>query len=328
MNKHSIDRRHFIASAGALAAAACAFPAAAQSLKGPVRLVVGFPPGGAADMIARALAEPLKAALGTTVIVDNKPGAGGRLAADYVRNAPADGSVLLVTPASVLTMAPHLYKSVRYELVRDFQPLLPLARLDLGLYAGPGTPASVRTLPDLVKWMQDNPKARSCGVPGIGSTPHMAAELIGRQTGLNWQLVPYQGDAPSFLALLSGEIPVGVSSLAGGIEHLRAGKLRMLALTGSDRSAVMPDIPTLKEAGYDIVVEDRHSVIAPKSLPAPLAATLKQAIAGAMQSRDVGDLLQRLSLQRAAPTDDFAAVLKADSDRWAAAARSLNLALE
>lgn len=322
-----LGRRQFMAGAGALAAS-CAWPAAAQTVKGTVKLVVGYPPGGPADVIARALAEPLKTSLATNVIVENRPGAGGRLAAEQLRSAAPDGTTLLVTPASVLTMAPHLYKSVRYDVSRDFLPLLPLARLDLGLYAGPGTPANVKTVADLVKWMQDNPKSRNCGMPGAGSTPHLAAELIGRQTKLDWLLVPYQGDAPHFVALLGGEVPVGIGSLAGGMEHLRAGKLRMLALTTSERSSFMPDIPTFTQSGYDIVVEDRHSVIAPKGMSAAQADKLRQVLYEALMSKEVGDLLQRMALQRSAPVDDFPAQMKAESERWAALAKSLNLSFE
>jgi len=325
---HSIDRRRFMTGAAAFAGVAWVLPAPAQQVKGPVRLVVGYPPGGPADVLARALAEPMRNALGATVIVDNRPGAGGRIAADHVRSSLADGSTLLVSPASVLTMAPHLYKSTRYDLVRDFLPLLPLARLDLGLYAGPGAPANIKTVADMVKWLQDSPQSRSCGIPGAGSTPHLAAELIGRQTKLDWQIVPYQGDAPNFMALLGGEVPVAVSSLAGGMEHLRAGKLRLLALTTSERSSFVPEVPTLGQAGYDIVVEDRHCVIAPKGLPAPLAARLRQVLAEALQSKDVGDVLQRMSLQRAAPVEEFAGLLKAESDRWAAVAKTLNISFD
>lgn len=323
---NDMNRRHLLAGGAALAAA-WTWPAAAQTIKGTVKLVVGYPPGGPADVLARALAEPLKAALGTLVLVDNRPGAGGRVAAEQVRHAPPDGTTLLVTPASVLTMAPHLYKSVRYD-IQDFLPLLPLARLDLGLYAGPATPASVKTVADMVKWMQDNPDRRVCSIPGPGSTPHMAAELIGRQTKLNWQLIPYQGDAPNFVALLGGEVPVGISSLAGGMEHLRAGKLRLLALTTSERSSFMPDVPTLKDSGYDIVVEDRHCVVAPKGLPAPTAAMLRQTLQQILASREVGDLLQRMALQRAAPVADFPAQMQAESERWAAVAKSLNISFE
>ena len=135
-----ITRRKILGAASA-SAAFLATPSWAQP-KGPVKLVVGYPPGGPADVIARAMVESLKASLGVSVVVDNRPGAGGRVAADQVRNAATDGSVLLVTPASVLTLAPHLFKSVRYELERDFTPLVPIARLDLGIYVGAGTPES------------------------------------------------------------------------------------------------------------------------------------------------------------------------------------------
>ena len=318
-----LNRRHFTLGA----AAALAGPAFAQQ-RGTLRLVVGFPPGGPADVLARAIAEPMKSSLGGNVIVDNKPGAGGRIAAELVRNAAPDGNTLLVTPASVVTMAPHLFKSVRYEVSRDFLALAPIARLDLGLYAGPGVPDNLRTLPEVVKWMQDNPARRVCGIPGPGSTPHLAALLIGRQTRLDWQLVPYQGDAPSFVALLAGEIPVYLGSLAGGMEFLKAGRLRMLGLTTGERSAFVPEIPTVTQAGYDVVVEDRHSVLAPRQTPDAVLAPVRQALLQALATREVGDVLQRMSLQRSAPVADFPALMKAETERWERTIKALNISME
>ena len=322
----NLIRRSF-ALCAASAAAALTLPAFAQQ-RGITRLVVGFPPGGAADVLARALLDPMKASLGTQMIVDNHAGAGGRIAADLTRNAPADGSMLLVSPASIITLAPHLYKSVRYELTRDFQPIAPIARLDLGVYAGPGAPENIGTLPELVKWLQANPGKRSCGITGVGSTPHLAALLLGRAAKADWQPVPYQGDAPAFFALLAGEIPVCVASLAGGIEHVRAGKLRLLALTSNERSSFVPDVPTLTQAGYDVVVADRHSLFAPRQTPASVVAPIRAALEQALNSREVGEAMQRMSLQRASAVPDFAAQLKAESEGWERAVKAFNINLE
>lgn len=321
-----LNRRAFSLGATSLAGA-LAMPALAQT-RGAVRLVVGFPPGGPADVIARALVEPMKNALGGAVIVENRPGAGGRIAADLMRGAPNDGSLLLVSPASIVTMAPHLFKSVRYELARDFQPLAPIARLDLALYAGPAVPENLRTLPEVVKWLTDNPAKRACGIPGPGSTPHLAAMLLGRAARLDWQLVPYQGDAPSFVALLAGEIPVYMGSLAGGMEHVKAGKLRQLALTSAERSSFVPSLATAKEQGYDFVVEDRHSIFAPAQTTEAALGPLRAAVRAALASREIGELLPRMSLQASTPTYDYAGMLKAESERWARAIRELNLSME
>lgn len=323
----TLTRRDFVRAGTALAASPLALCALAQ-VRGPIRLVVGYPPGGPADVIARALAEPMKASLGATVIVENRPGAGGRLAADLMRNAPADGSVILISPASVITMAPHLYKTVRYELTRDFLPLAPVARLDLGLYAGPGVPDHLRTLGEVAKWLQDNPAKRSCGMPGLGSTPHLAALLLGRAVGVNWQLIPYQGDAPGFMALMAGEIPVHLGSLAGGIEHVRAGKVRLLALTSAERSSFAPEVPTATQLGLDVIVEDRHSVFAPRQINEAAAAALRQALQQALATPAVGEMFQRMSLQRSAATADFAGQLKTETDRWERSIKSLNITME
>jgi tripartite-type tricarboxylate transporter receptor subunit TctC len=322
-----IDRRTFIRTAASLAAAV-ALPAFAQQ-RAATRLVVGFPAGGAADVLARALLEPMRATLGAQAIVENRPGAGGRIAADFTRNATPDGTTLLVSPASIITLAPHLYKSVRYELTRDFVPIAPIARLDLGVYAGPAMPAHVRTLQEAVTYLQKaEPAKRSCGITGVGSTPHLAALLLGRAAKLDWQTIPYQGDAPAFVALLGGEIALGVASLAGGMEHVRAGKLRLLALTGSERSSFMPDVPTLSQAGYDVVVADRHTLFAPRATPDPVVATIRTALEQALASREVGEVLQRMSLQRASAVPDFAMQLKAESDAWERAVKTFNIAVE
>lgn len=323
----TLARRTFVQGAAALAAGALGAPAIAQT-RGTTRLVVGFPPGGPADVLARSFVEPMKAALGAPVIVDNRPGAGGRVAADQMRSAPNDGTLLLVSPASIITLAPHLYKSVRYDVARDFAPLAPVARLDLGLYAGPMVPDTLRTLPQVLKWLQDNPARRSCGMTGAGSTPHVAALMLGRQAKLDWQAVPYQGDAPAFLALLSGELPISVASVAGGLEHVKAGKLRLLGITSSERNPFVPDVPTMVQAGLDVVVEDRHAVFAPiQTTPAALAQ-VQQAMQQALASKEVGELLQRMSLPRPAPVADFAALLKADSERWGTLVKTLNITVE
>ena len=322
-----LTRRAFTIGGAAMAAASTALPALAQS-RGPVRLVVGFAPGGPADVIARALVEPMKTSLGSPVIVENRPGAGGRIAMDLLRTGPKDGSLLVVSPASIATMAPHLFKGVPYDLARDVLPLAPIARLDLGLYAGPAVPANLRTLPEVVKWLQDNPAKRSCGIPGAGSTPHLAAMLMGRLTKLDWQLIPYQGDAPAFLALLGGEIPVYSGSLAGGMEHLRAGKLRLLALPSGERSSFVPDVPTATQLGYDMVVEDRHTVFAPRQTPEVALAPVRQAVMQALAAPEMGEMLQRMSLQRSTPVSDFSGLMAAESERWSRAVKTLNLSME
>lgn len=163
---------------------------------------------------------------------------------------------------------------------------------------------------------------------GIGSTPHLAALLLGRATKLDWQTVPYQGDAPAFIALLSGEVPVGVASLAGGMEHVRAGKLRLLALTSNERSSYMPDVPTLTQAGYDVVVADRHTLFAPKQTPESVAAPIRAALDQALGSPEVAAFMQRLSLQRAGAVADFPAQLKAESDNWERAVKAFNITVE
>lgn len=325
-----LNRRSILSVAGSLAAAAALPRTALAQMARNVRLIVGFPPGGAADVLARGLSENLRGALDAPVIVENRPGAGGRLAADYVPHSPPDGSTVLVSPASVITMAPYLYKNTPYSGLRDFKPITALARLDIALYAGPSAPASVNSIHTMTQWLHGNAASASYGIPGLGSTPHLAALLIGRQSGLDWQLVPYQGDSPNFVALLGGEIGVAVSSLAGGMEYLRAGKLRLLAVTGAQRSAFFPDVPTAAESGLkDVVVEDRHSVFLPEKTPHDKAEALNKAIRTAMNSPEMTTLLQRLSLERSTNSlEEFSAILTADSARWQRTIKALNISME
>jgi len=151
---------------------------------------------------------------------------------------------------------------------------------------------------------------------------------LGKQTQLDWTIVPYQGDAPNFLALLSGEVPVGVGSLAGGMEHLKSGKVRLLALSTSERSSFMPQIPTLSQAGYDIVVEDRHCVVGPKQMSPTTVSAVRDALNKAMQTKEFGELLSRMSLQASSPSSDFPAALKAETQRWEKSVKALNLVME
>jgi tripartite-type tricarboxylate transporter receptor subunit TctC len=176
--------------------------------------------------------------------------------------------------------------------------------------------------------MEGEPARRTAGITGVGSTPHLAALLLGRAAKLDWQTVPYQGDAPAFIALLSGEVPVAVASLAGGMEHVRAGKLRLLALTSDERSAFMPEVPTLVQSGYDVVVADRHSLFAPRQTTASVVASLKAALDQALASPEVTQVLQRMSLQRAAAIADFPEQLKTESEAWGQAVKTFNITVE
>lgn len=322
-----LSRRQLLWGAGA-AIALNALPAQAQAQ--PVKLVVGFPPGGAADTLARALAEPMRRSLGRAVIVENRPGAAGRIAAEAVKNATPDGATVLITPASVLTLAPHVYKNMRYELVRDFAPVTSIARLDMAVYAGAGAPDSVKTIDDMQRWLQANPQQRSVAHPGPGSTPHLAAMLLGREAKLDWQAIPYQGDAPLFAALLGGQVPFGVSSIAGGIEYVRAGKLRMLATAGTQRSNYLPQVPTIAESGFPTVaVEDRHSVLVPRQTPPAQVAALNRAVRDAIQSDDVMALLRRVALEPTGePSDQFAKWAEQDSARWGPIVKGFNISLD
>ena len=257
-----LNRRHLI-TAGALAAASAFAPLAqAQTtLAKPARILVGFPAGGAADAVARLLAQQLTGTYAPTVIVDNKPGAGGRIAAQTFKTADADGTQMLVTPASILTIYPHAYKKLGYDSLADFTPVGSAAKVSFAFSVSSAVPASVKTMADYVTWAKANPKEANFGSPAAGATPHFVGVMLGRAAGLELNHIPYKGGAPLVSDLLGGQVQAGVNVLPEVLPHQQAGKLRILAVSGAKRSPYLPGVPTLAESGFKDVAADEYFAV-------------------------------------------------------------------
>lgn len=295
---------------------ALALPAFAQ----PATTMVwsGFPPGGLGDQVTRPLLDRLKGRYPGTLVLDSKPGAGGRIAAGFVKNAPADGGTLLQMPSSPMTLYPHLYgRKLAYDTLADFVPVAPLAAYCVSMTAGPGLPADVKTPADLVKWAKANPNLANYGIPAAGSALHFAGMMFERAAGVPLKSIPYKGGAPLLQDLLGGQVPMAFNVVSEVLPHVRSGKLRSLALTSPQRWPAMPEVPTLAELGFDIVIVEYLGWYAPAKTPPDLVRRLNGAVQEALASPEMAEVFTRHGLQplRESP-EVFAERVKADLAHW------------
>jgi tripartite-type tricarboxylate transporter receptor subunit TctC len=316
-----LNRRHLLAgsAAGVLAAGAGTLPhALAQAVKKPVRVIVGFPAGGGTDVTARVLAEALRGAYAQAVLVENKPGAGARLAVEYVKNAEPDGSVMLFTPDFPMTLYPHSFKSLSYDPLKDLTPVGPATTSMLSYNVGPAVPASVKSLRDYVQWCKANPDKASFGTTSAGGTPHFAGVMFASEAKVPINPVHYRGGAPALQDVVGGHMPASVNPTSESMPLHQAGSIRMLAVTGSKRSQFLPDVPTMVEQGYNVVVESWLGVFLPAKAPADVLNALSAAMREASQSAVMKDNLAKFGSTATFQTPaQFAETIKNDINRWA-----------
>ena len=287
--------RRSLTLAAALAASLAATPWTAQAQdKAPMKILVGFPPGGSADVVARLLADKMRVILGQTVIVDNKPGAAGRVALGELKRAAPDGQTIILAPSGAFVILPWLYKNVGYDPVRDFTPVARASTFDFAVTAGPGAPAG--DLKAILAWMKANPGKANVGNPGAGTVPHFTAVLLGQVAGVEVAHVSYKGGAPALNDLLGGQIPLMVDTALETIEHHRAGKLRIVAMTGEVRAKSLPEVPTLKEQGVNFSADAYFGVYGPPGMSAETTARIANAVSEALRQADVQDRLFSLGL--------------------------------
>lgn len=292
--------------------------ARAQPLPEVARIMVGFPPGGAPDLVSRRLADRLVGSLAKSVIVDNRPGAGGRIAADVARQAPADGLTLLLNPAGMLTINPHVYKKLNYDPFADFTPLSIAAVVDFGFGVGAGVPADVKTMADFAAWAKANPGKASYGSPAAGAPPHFVGDAASRSLGLNMTHIPYRGGAPALNDLMGGQLTSLVLTLGDMIQHERAGKLRLLASTGPARSRFSPQVPTFAEQKVTgLEHRDWFGVYIAGKPSAATIAKVSPIVRAALSSKEYILSLNTAGIEAASGSAaDLDRLAKSDLQRW------------
>lgn len=319
-------RRLLLASAATLFAGAAAWvrPVSAQPRLKLATITTGFATGGSADVTARLLAEHLRGRHAETVLVDNRAGASGRLAVEHVKAGAADGSSLLLSPSGMMVLFPHIYRSLRYEPLKDFAPVTPLARFPFVLAISTLVPPSVRTLPEFLAWCKANPKEASFGSPGAGTSAHFSGIMLGRRAGIEYTHVAYRGMAPLVQDLLGGQIASGVLTPADALPLLSSGKLRLLATSGAARSRFMPDVPTYGELGFpEILIEESYSLYAPAALPAPVVAQLAAQAHEMLAQPEVQARFAQMGLEPAGSSPaQFREQLRALHERWGGIVRA------
>lgn len=312
-----MKRRAWVAAAAGTLAGALLAPAAvfAQADK-PLRVLVGFPAGGSIDVVSRIVADKLKDELKRPVVIDNRPGAGGRLAADLLKSAPADGSTVMITPVVVPVLAPLVFNKLSYNPETDMVPIVRLCDFSFGLAVGPGTPA--KTLKEYVAWLRSHPQQANFGSPAAGSLPHFFGEMIGTALGVEMIHVPFNGGAALQSAVLGGHAPAGIDVVMEWQQNAKAGKVTMLATSGLTRSKVMPEVPTFREQGYpDMVGQGWFAMYAPPRTPVDQLETINRAVNKVLAMPDVRERFAALGLEPGGGTAaDLQRTMQEDTKRW------------
>ncbi len=314
----------------ALIAPLLAAPACAQTQSfpdRPIRLVIPFPPGGGTDIAARLVGEKLGMALKQSVIPDNKPGANGVIASELVARAAPDGYTLLVATGSSHAFAPALGVKLSFDPIKDFAPIALIGQFPTVLVVNPAVPA--RTMGEFVAYAKQHPGKINFGSAGNGSTNHFLGELVKQVAGIDMVHVPYKGSGPAAADLLAGQIQVMVDSVAAAKGNIDAGKLRALGVTTTQRVAQLPDVPTLKEAGYDIEYAGWVVIMAPAGTPPDVLAKLNAAINGVMADPAVVDRYNKQGIIiRTMSLAELPVYLRNDKERWAQVAAKAGLKAE
>lgn len=323
------NRRNFLGTVGLSAGAmSLGLDVRAQDLPKIGRIVVGFPAGGSNDSIARLLAEKMQGHYAETLIVENKAGAGGRLGVDAVRRSPPDGATILQTPGSILTLYPHIYKSLPYDALRDLTPVSSICTLDFALVVGPAAP--VKTIAEYVDWCKANQRQAVFASPATGASPHFVGLMFAQAAGLNLMHVGYKGAAPAVQDLIGGQIPAYFGVLPDVTQFLKGGRLRVLATSGSRRSAITPDVPTFQEVGFkDLSVQEWYGMLLPGKAPERTVSALNRSILQALREPEVVERLKALNVDAAPSTPEaFAERIRSETARWAPIVKASGFKME
>ena len=315
-------------AAAALASVALAMPASAAFPERPIKIIVGFPAGGPLDTHGRLLADKLQAALGQPIIIDYKAGAGGTVGADFVAKSPADGYTLMLANTGVMVINPAIYPKLNYSTLKDFVPIARTAQQPLALIVNSSLP--VTSVQELVAMAKKAPGKLNYGSAGNGGSSHLVPEMFKQATGTFIVHIPYRGSAPALTDLLAGQVQMMAESIPLASQYVKQGKLRALAITGRERNAALPGVPTFAELGIKgMEVVGFYGVMAPAGTPKEVVAKLSEAF---KQVLDNPDLRKSMTAQGADPaylnSEQFGAYLAAEMPVWAKAVKDSGAKLD
>jgi len=309
-------RRKFIGAAAlGLVGGALPFTLRAQGFE-TAKIIVGFPPGGTTDVMARKVAEKLRGPFARSVIVENRPGAGGQIGVTALKDSPADGSVMLLTPSSMLAIYPYTYPKLQYR-IEDVTPVSLAMYTHHVFSVGPAVPESVKNLKDFFAWAKANPDKAAYGSPGAGSMPHLIGVLVAKASGTELRHVAYRGSAPGIQDLLGGQIAAFFGPTGDVLAHSKAGKVRVLGTSGEGRSGFLPDVPTLREQGISVALREWYAFFMPARASAETVQRAADALRPVLVEREVVEFARQFGLE-AQPSGprDLAELLKRDSAEW------------
>ena len=317
-----ISRRRLVqgaAGVAALGAASIVTRALAQGTPETLRIICGFAPGGTSDTISRRTGDRMAGTYAKNVVVENRAGAGGRIAIDAVKAAAPDGTALLLTPGSMLFIYPHIYKQLSYNPFNDLTPVSIAANIVHGLAVGPAVPESVRNVNDFVAWCKANPGKANYGSPAAGSTPHFIGTMIEKAAGVAMTHVGFKGTQLASVDRMGGQIPAVIGPDGEFLPHMKSGRVRMLATSGPRRSQYHPEVPTFVEQGIkQISVQEWFGFFMPPKTPADIVNRAANGIRAALRTQGVIDAFNLMGMEAAPSTPaDLAARLKSDHDFWA-----------
>ena len=308
-----MKRRQFTA----LAAAAGLMPLAHAQADKTLKVLVGFPPGGSIDIVSRVLADKMKDELKLNIVIENRAGAGGRVAADLLKASPADGSVVMITPIVVPVLAPLVFSKLNYNPATDFAPVGHVCNFNFALSVPASLP--VKNVAEFVTWLKANPQKANFGSPAPGSLPHFFGEMLSRDAKADMVHVPFAGGSALMNALMGGQVSAGIDVVLEALEAHKSGKVRILATSGDKRSVVLPDVPTFKESGYpNIVASGWFAMYAPAKTPAASIEAINRALNKALTHPEVLDRFGKLALEAGGGSAaDLTKLEQASTARWA-----------
>jgi tripartite-type tricarboxylate transporter receptor subunit TctC len=294
----------------------------------PIRLIVPFAAAGAADLVARLVAEQMSRHMGQPIVVENRTGASGNIGTQLVANAEPDGYTMVLGFDGTFVINPHIFSKLPFDPVADFAPVGKIGDVPLLVIANPQVPA--KNMTELIALSKSQPAGLDYGTAGTGSTQHIMYELINQKTGARFVHIPYKGAAPAMTDVLGGHIPLAGAALAGSVDYIKAGKLKAIAISSAQRSKYLPDVPTLVESGLDdMVIAAWHGFLVPAKTPQPIVNRLNSELNAVLADPDVRDRLSAIgSIASPGTPDSFGAQIKRDIARYSPIVKGANIKVD